>query len=88
MTCLHTPGHTPGECSIVVNLPTRRVLVTGDTVHTRASLDNEVSMPFSVNHLQAMASLKRIKTMRDLGGAQIWITHDPDDRRENPHQLD
>jgi glyoxylase-like metal-dependent hydrolase (beta-lactamase superfamily II) len=64
------------------------VLVTGDTVHARAALDNEISMPFSVNQMQAMASLKRIKAMRDLGGAQIWITHDPDDWRENPHQLD
>ncbi|HTW86484.1 MAG TPA: N-acyl homoserine lactonase family protein [Candidatus Binataceae bacterium] len=88
VTFLYTPGHTPGECSIVVNLPNRRVLVTGDTVHTRAAFENEVSMPFSVNHMQAMASLKRIKSMRDLGGAQIWITHDPDDWRENPHQID
>ena len=88
VTFLYTPGHTPGECSILVNLPNRRVLVTGDTVHTRASLENEISMPLSVNHMQAMASLKRIKAMRDLGGAQIWITHDPDDWRENPHQLD
>jgi N-acyl homoserine lactone hydrolase len=88
VTFLYTPGHTPGECSILVNLPNRRVLITGDTVHTRASLDNEVSMPLSVNHGQAMASLKRIKAIRDIGGAQIWITHDPDDWKECPHQLD
>jgi N-acyl homoserine lactone hydrolase len=88
VTFLYTPGHTPGECSLLVNLPNRRIIVTGDAIHTRTSLENEISMPLSVDHAQAMVSLKRLKAMRDLSGVQIWITHDPDDWRENPHQLD
>jgi glyoxylase-like metal-dependent hydrolase (beta-lactamase superfamily II) len=88
VTFLYTPGHTPGECSILVNLPHRRVIITGDTVHTRASLEHEIAMPFSVNHMQARQSLQRIKSIRDISGAQVWITHDPDDWKENPRELD
>lgn len=85
---LYTPGHTPGECSLMVNLPNRKVLLTGDTVHLRAALDREAAMPIDVNQVQALLSLKRIKVIRDLQGATIWITHDPEDWAEHPHKIE
>lgn len=85
---LYTPGHTPGECSLMVNLPNRKVLLTGDTVHLRAALDREAAMPIDVNQVQALLSLKRIKVIRDLQGATVWITHDPEDWAEHPHKIE
>lgn len=85
---LFTPGHTPGECSLLVNLPNRRIILTGDTAHRRTAFDQQIAMPWSVNHAQAIQSLKRVKALRDLAGAEVWISHDPDDWKEYPHQLD
>jgi N-acyl homoserine lactone hydrolase len=85
---LYTPGHTPGECSLMVNLPNRKFLLTGDTVHLRAAIDQEATMPIDTDPIQAMKSLKRIKAIRDLQGATVWITHDPDDWKEHPHRVE
>lgn len=85
---LLTPGHTPGECSLLVNLPSRQILLTGDTVHVRAALDTEATMPLDTDPLQSTKSIKRIKAIRDMHGATVWITHDPEDWAEHPHQIE
>jgi N-acyl homoserine lactone hydrolase len=85
---LYTPGHTPGECSLLVNLPNRTYLLTGDTVHLRAALNQEATMPIDTDPIQAVKSIKLIKALRDLRGATVWITHDPDDWKEYPHRID
>ena len=85
---LLTPGHTPGECSLLVNLPNRKFLLTGDTVHLRAAVTQEATMGIDVDPLQSMLSLKRIKAIRDMQGATMWITHDPDDWKEYPHKVE
>ena len=41
---LKTPGHTPGECTLLVDLPSRKFVLTGDTVHTRQDLAEEKPM--------------------------------------------
>src|SRR5713101_3996465 len=76
---LYTPGHTPGECSLLVNLPNRRLLLTGDTVHLRAALNQEATMPIDTDPIQAVKSIKRVKAIRDMQEATVWITHDPED---------
>ena len=82
---LKTPGHTPGECSLFVRLPNRKIVLTGDTAHLRAAVEREVPMPGDVDCIQAVLSLKRLKAIRDLHEATLIISHDPEDWAEFPH---
>jgi N-acyl homoserine lactone hydrolase len=82
---LKTPGHTPGECSLFVRLPNRKILLIGDTTHLREALENEATMPIDYDPAEATLSLKRIKAIRDLQDATVWISHDPEDWAEFPH---
>ena len=84
---LFTPGHTPGECSLLVNMPDRKFLFTGDTVHLRAAIDQEAGMPLDTDPTQSMTSIQRVKAIRDMHQATVWITHDPEDWKEHPHRL-
>jgi N-acyl homoserine lactone hydrolase len=82
---LLTPGHTPGESSLFVRLPNRKILLVGDTTHLREALEAEATMPIDTDPAQATLSLKRLKAIRDLQEATIWISHDPQDWAEFPH---
>jgi glyoxylase-like metal-dependent hydrolase (beta-lactamase superfamily II) len=82
---LSTPGHTPGECTLLVTLPSRKFVLTGDTVHTRQDLAEEKAMVIDYDPAQAVASLKRLKRLRDEHQATIWIPHDIDDWNDLPH---
>lgn len=85
---LFTPGHTPGECSLLVNLPNRSFLLVGDTVHLRDAAETEATMPIDTDPIQSVYSIKRIKAIRDMHGATMWITHDPADWKEYPHKVE
>jgi glyoxylase-like metal-dependent hydrolase (beta-lactamase superfamily II) len=85
---LYTPGHTPGECSLLVNFPNRTYLLTGDTVHLRAAIDQEATMPLDTDPIASVKSIKIIKAIRDMQGATVWITHDPEDWKEHPHRVE
>jgi glyoxylase-like metal-dependent hydrolase (beta-lactamase superfamily II) len=82
---LKTPGHTPGESSLFVRLPNRKILLVGDTTHLRAALETEATMPLDTDPIQSTLSLKRIKAIRDMHEATLWISHDPEDWAELPH---
>jgi glyoxylase-like metal-dependent hydrolase (beta-lactamase superfamily II) len=85
LTMLKTPGHTPGECSLYVRLPNRKILLVGDTIHLRAQLDTGATMPLDTDPTQAALSIQRVKALRDLHEATVWISHDPEDWTELPH---
>lgn len=85
LVVLYTPGHTPGELSLLVRLPSRNFVLTGDTVHLRAALENEIHFPVDADTKVAVQSLQRIKLIRDSADATVWITHDPDDWAELSH---
>ncbi|MDT5369080.1 MAG: N-acyl homoserine lactone hydrolase [Mycobacterium sp.] len=76
---LWTPGHTTGELSLLVRLPERNVLLTGDTVHCREHLARRVPYYNDVDAETAVRSLDRILLMQDTLDATVWISHDPDD---------
>jgi len=82
---LKTPGHTPGESSLYVRLPNRKILLVGDTIHLRAQLDTGATMPLDTDPTQAALSIQRCKAIRDMHEATVWITHDPEDWAELPH---
>lgn len=79
VTVLALPGHTPGSLGLLVRLPGRRIVLTGDAVHTRGAFDTELHYPGDVDSLAARASLRRLATLARDQAADIWICHDPDD---------
>jgi glyoxylase-like metal-dependent hydrolase (beta-lactamase superfamily II) len=75
---LSTPGHTIGHQSLKVKLPqTGTVIVSQDAIWMQENLDGyPAGLNFSV---QAYTnSVQRLKQMRDLEGAQIFMAHDGD----------
>jgi N-acyl homoserine lactone hydrolase len=68
-----------------VTLPSRKFVLTGDTVHTRHDLAEEKPMMIDYDPAQAVQSLKRLKQLRDQHNATIWIPHDIDDWHDLPH---
>jgi glyoxylase-like metal-dependent hydrolase (beta-lactamase superfamily II) len=82
---LSTPGHTPGELSLLVRLGSRSFILTGDTVHLRAALEGEIPMPYDANTAESIRSIQRLKLVRESADAIVWITHDPDDWKEFGH---
>lgn len=82
LVILWTPGHTPGELSLLVRLPGRNFILTGDTVHLREQLENAHPMGTDYNTYEAVRSIRRLQMLRDSADATIWISHDPDDWAE------
>lgn len=76
---LHTPGHTPGELSCVVKLPSQSIILTGDTVHLRQGLDQESPDPHDWDAELSRDSIRKLKQVREREDARIWIAHDPQD---------
>lgn len=75
---LHTPGHTPGELTLVVQLPHQRMVLTGDTTHLRAGLTTTAPDPFDWDLAAAVRSLGVLQRLQ-AEGATLWIAHDPQD---------
>jgi len=76
---LRTPGHTDGELSMLVQLPTQNFLVTADAVHVRDQLQQVVPCPVDMNASASMQSIRRINQLASAHEAEIWVMHDPDD---------
>jgi len=51
----------------------------------RAALEAEATMPLDTDPIQAARSIQRLKAIRDMHEATIWISHDPEDWAELPH---
>jgi glyoxylase-like metal-dependent hydrolase (beta-lactamase superfamily II) len=75
----HTPGHTPGQLSLVVRLPNRRFVLTGDTAHAQSGLQQEIPNQYDYNTELAISSLQKLKLLGASNDATIWVSHDPDD---------
>lgn len=83
---LRTPGHTPGEVSLLVRLPNRRVILTGDTCHFRIELEHGIPIRGAcVDQMQGIQSIRLLQMLRTAHDAQIWINHDPQDWAMMPH---
>ena len=73
---LSTPGHTLGHQSLKLKMASgRSIIVTGDAVWMQENLDGH---PAGLNYsvLDYTNSVNRLKFMRDLEGADLFMSHD------------
>lgn len=75
VTCVPTPGHTPGHQSLRVRLADREVVLAADCAYFDATLDGGPLPPIGHDHAQHAASLDRLRSMR-AAGALVVPGHD------------
>jgi N-acyl homoserine lactone hydrolase len=74
---ISTPGHSPGHQCLLVRLPkTGAVLLTGDSVHTKANWDGHRAPARNFNVPQSLESLDRMAAVLKENNAQLWIGHE------------
>ena len=71
-----TDGHTPGHQSLVVDLPSRRFVLTGDAAYRRDQIDRLLPPPTTTDEFAAIRSLARLRGFEDRDGATILVAHD------------
>ena len=76
---LALPGHTPGQLGLQVRLRSRTVVVTGDAAHLQLGIEAEQPFPGDGDPVAAVASLRRLRSVRAQESATVWVSHDPDD---------
>ncbi len=79
VTLIFTPGHTPGHMSLLVRLPGRAVLLSGDAAHLREQLTSLKPPGNATDKALAAASLKRLIAVAERARATIVIQHEPGD---------
>jgi N-acyl homoserine lactone hydrolase len=76
---LSTPGHTPGHHSLLVRLPTRTIILTGDAVHQRDQLLSGKVPSNGTDLAAAGQSLKHLLDVAAREHADIIVQHDSRD---------
>lgn len=79
LVVLAMPGHTPGNTSLLVRLPQRPLVLSGDTAHLRPALETKAPMSADTDPPAAVESLRRLDAVSARNGAAVWVTHDPAD---------
>ena len=77
ITCLQTPGHTPGHQSVRVQTEEGTFVLCGDCCYVRRSLDDEHLPNFSLDADQHLESIRRLKGEQS-NGATLIFGHDPE----------
>lgn len=76
---LHTPGHTIGHYSLLVEMEGRRpLLFMSDVSYTPAAYEKDQQAGFHWNPVAGVRSIRRIKQVAREWGAEIFFTHDMD----------
>lgn len=80
---LSTPGHTFGNQSVKLKLPqTGTVIISQDAIWMKANLDGyPAGLNYSIQDYTK--SLNRLKLIRDLENAQLFMPHDQDQYNTN-----
>jgi len=74
-----SPGHTAGHMSLMIELPRGRpVILCGDAADLRENLDEEIAPGYCWRDDEnaALASIRRLKDLARLTGAELWPNHD------------
>ena len=76
---IHTPGHSAGHMSFVVNTKTGPRLITGDASHTGYGFKNNIAPGKTQDRAQSRESLNALRSLADKHKQiQIYFGHDPD----------
>lgn len=82
---LATPGHTPGETSLLVKLPkTGPVLLSGDVVHFEEQFANHGVPGFNFDRADTLASMERLTGIAKSLDAILIVQHDASDIAKLP----
>ncbi len=76
VSCLPTPGHTPGHQSLRVRLADREVVLCGDCAYFERTLDGGPLPGIGHDHEQQAASIAKLVALRS-AGALLIPGHDP-----------
>jgi N-acyl homoserine lactone hydrolase len=83
---ISTPGHTPGHCSLLVNLPeSGLILLSGDVAHNRRNFKCRCVPAFNADPLKSVASMERVDEILRAEGATLWVNHDIVQNGTLPH---
>lgn len=75
----HTPGHTIGHYSLLVEIEGRRpLLFMADVAYTPAAFEKDHQAGFHWNPVDGVRSIRRIKQIAREWDAEIFFTHDMD----------
>jgi len=86
---LHTPGHTPGHMSVVLDLKeTGRVLLTADAVDNRGQWEGRLPLRALDSRDDAQRSLERLRVLARETDALVVLGHDPDNWAQLKHAPD
>jgi glyoxylase-like metal-dependent hydrolase (beta-lactamase superfamily II) len=83
VTCLPTPGHTPGHQSLRIRTGGGEVVMTGDACYLRRTLEQLHLPTVMFDREQMLASIRRLRALRD-AGVMIITGHDPEMWRTIP----
>jgi glyoxylase-like metal-dependent hydrolase (beta-lactamase superfamily II) len=86
VVCVPTHGHTPGHQSLRVRLDGGEVVLTSDACYLRRTLDAEHLPPQPFDRDAMLASLRRLRALRD-GGARLVYGHDAEAWAAVPPEL-
>jgi N-acyl homoserine lactone hydrolase len=82
---LSTPGHTPGETSLLVRLAkTGPVLLSGDVVHFEEQFANRGVPAFNHDRADSLASMERLTGIAKSLNAILVVQHDASDMKKLP----
>ncbi|MDB5550125.1 MAG: Quorum-quenching N-acyl-homoserine lactonase [Rhizobium sp.] len=82
---LATPGHTPGEASLLVKLAkTGPVLLSGDVVHFEEQFANHGVPGFNFDRADTLASMERLTGIAKSLDAILIVQHDAGDIKKLP----
>lgn len=87
VVCLPTHGHTPGHQSLRVRPSgAGEVVLTADACYLRRTLEAEHLPPLAYDRDEMLASLHRLRALRD-AGTRLVYGHDPEAWAEVPPEL-
>ncbi len=86
VTCIPTPGHTPGHQSVRVRLADREVVLCGDCAYFEETLNGGALPPVGHDAEQQARSIAALEAMRT-AGALLIPGHDPDTFAALPSRL-
>jgi len=81
VTALDTRGHTPGHQSVMVELPSRTVVLACDAADLRRNIDEQAPCGTVMRPEDAPYALTAVQRLHELAqrpGVEVWPGHDPE----------